>query len=211
MPHLLPQLPFHDAFLIACYSQHPLVSLLRAECDQLTLAATQGSGSGARKYVTGILEASVGSSLNLISSMPKDAAQKGGREAFGIVSTATIWEEALADAVNDLLGTSNQDSSVSPFAGCATTGLNGNELHDLSSAEVGEKMKGATRTLLRSAALRNQKATAICLGCAGMAGLEESVREECIEQLGDDGKLVHIIDGVKAGVGMLISSVRAGS
>ena len=211
MPHLMAELPLHDAFLVACYSQHPLVAELKIKCNELTLAATHAGGSLARKYVTGILEASVGTSLNLIASSTDDDDEMGGREVFGIVSTADIWMKALDDAVIDLLGTPSEFSSTSAFAGCTTTGLDGNELHDLSSEEVGEKMKAATRQLLKWTAFRKQRLRVICLGCAGMAGLEKSVREACVEQSGDEGKLVHIVDGVKAGIGMLINVVRAGS
>ena len=52
---------------------------------------------------------------------------------------------------------------------------------------------------------------AICLGCAGMVGLDEAVRAACVETLGEErGKEVYIVDGVKAGVGMLYGLTRGG-
>ena len=50
------------------------------------------------------------------------------------------------------------------------------------------------------------KLAVVCLGCAGMVGLEEAVRG------GAEGKKVRImdavVDGVKAGVGMLMALAR---
>lgn len=62
-------------------------------------------------------------------------------------------------------------------------------------------MIDATKRLVR----RKKKVRAICLGCAGMAGLDEAVRAGCIDVLGrEDGEQVRIVDGVKAGVGVLV-------
>ena len=50
---------------------------------------------------------------------------------------------------------------------------------------------------------------AICLGCAGMVGLDDAVRQACIEELGEEkGKMVHIVDGVKAGAVQLFGMAR---
>lgn len=93
------------------------------------------------------------------------------------------------------------------FAGCETTGLNASELHDLPAGEVKAKMMDATTRLLK----RTGEVNAICLGCAGMVGLDEAVREACTKELGDErGEQVRIVDGVKAGVGTLIGLVRGG-
>lgn len=190
----------HDVFLVACYSQHPLVPQLKAECEALSREATKGAGgTGARKYVTGIFEASVLSSLALTGSHPN--------EGFGIVSTGKVWEAALLEAVNEMFGVHKSGR----FAGCETTGLNASELHDLPPEKVQGKMKEATKRLVSGGKASGCNVKAICLGCAGMVGLEEAVREACIEELGDaDGKAVAIIDGVKAGVGALITLARGG-
>lgn len=169
----------------------------------------------ARKYVTGILEASVNVSMSLISCWPPpslldDSRQNQERQAFGIVSTASVWSKSLSKAVYDLFGATGNTKFLS-FAGCETTGLNGDELHTLPLEIVKGKMTEATKKLLRLGTYQNQDVKVICLGCAGMAGLEETVRDACIEEMGETrGKLVHIVDGVKAGVGCLISIARAG-
>lgn len=190
----------HDGFLVACYSQHPLVPLLKAECEALSRSATaRVGGAGARKYVTGIFEASMLSSLALTGSSSK--------AAFGIVSTGAVWEQALREAVHDMFGVSDSGR----FAGCQTTGLNASELHELPPERVREKMKEATKRVLQAGQEDGNEVRAICLGCAGMVGLEEAVREACVEELGEhDGKHVAIIDGVKAGVGTLVTLARSG-
>lgn len=190
----------HDAFLIACYSQHPLVSLLQEECSKIQQQATKGfDGSGARKYVTGIFEASIAISLSLVGS------QKA--ESFGIVSTGKVWETSLKEAVQEMLGA----AKCSRFAGCWTTGLNASELHDLPQNTVCQKMEDATEMLLQAGEDMSTDVTAICLGCAGMVGLETSVRKACIDVLGEEkAKKVAIVDGVKAGVGILLTQARSG-
>lgn len=130
-------------------------------------------------------------------------------EAFGIVSTGKVWEDALRTAVDEMLGVGTGGSAR--FAGCRTTGLNASELHDLPAEKVRGKMKEATVKLVRDGKEQKKDVRAICLGCAGMVGLEEAVREACMEELGDEeGKRVAIVDGVKAGVGTLITLARGG-
>lgn len=173
---------------------------MKHECELLRIEATKGTGgAGVRKYVTGIFEASVLSSLALTGSAPD--------ESFGIVSTGKVWETALQDAVHEMFGV----SKTQRFAGCQTTGLNASELHDLPAGQVRGKMKEATKRLLHDGKTASTNVRAICLGCAGMVGLEEAVREACIEDLGEDAsKNIAIIDGVKAGVGQLLTLARGG-
>lgn len=173
-----------DGFLVCCYSQHPLVPQLRSSIHGL-------ADSGKGKAVTGIFEASVAVCLQSINA----------DEKFGIVSTGKQWEEILGDAVAELLGS----NSSSRYAGTETTGLNADELHSTSKAEVDERMKDATKLLL------SRNAKAICLGCAGMAGMDQVVREACIEQLGaHEGNTIRIVDGVVSGVLYLEGALRAG-
>jgi Asp/Glu/hydantoin racemase len=199
LPHVLPLIPHHDAFLVACYSQHPLVNILRSECTKVAAAATAG-GQGPRKYVNGIFEASVTTSLALIAE----------EQSFGIVSTGKVWEDALTKAVYQFVGTGERGSDK--YIGCETTGLNATELHDLPADEVTAKMREATRRLVQ----RGEKGEmgdvqAICLGCAGMVGLDDAVRQACIDFLGDErGKRISIVDGVKAGVGSLVGLAIGG-
>ncbi|KAK0276765.1 dal80p-controlled protein [Friedmanniomyces endolithicus] len=126
----------HDAFLVCCYSKHPLVPLLRAELAKLGLD---------HKPVTGIFEASVAACLQSIN--PQDI--------FGIVSTGSQWEAILGIAVAALLGSSQS----SRYAGTETTGLNADELHSAPKREVDLRIKFATKALLEKGA------RAICLGC----------------------------------------------
>ena len=87
--------------------------------------------------------------------------------------------------------------------------MNAGELHDLPGEEVRAKMMAATGRLLRRG--KELEVKAICLGCAGMVGLDEAVRTACVEELGEmEGKQVRIVDGVKAGVGLLYGLARAG-
>ncbi|EHK99971.1 hypothetical protein M7I_4054 [Glarea lozoyensis 74030] len=72
------------------------------------------------------------------------------------------------------------------------------------SEEVRRKMMEATKRLVR-----DKDVKVICLGCAGMAGLDKIVRDALDEELGEDSKHVHILDGVKAGIGLLESLLRA--
>lgn len=180
MKHLPKLMPEHDGFLVACYSEHPLVTVLKSEQD---IAEN-------RKPVTGIFEASVATSLQLIDR----------KERFGIVSTGKVWEEILSDAVTNLLGA----GASARFAGVETTGLNATELHDAPADEVKRKMKEATKRLLRKGDVG-----AICLGCAGMSGMNEMVREAAVEELGKEkGGRVRIVDGVQAGAAWLDGAVR---
>ncbi|GAB1727079.1 hypothetical protein NU195Hw_g3932t1 [Hortaea werneckii] len=175
LPSLMKLMSSYDAFLICCYSQHPLVSRLRESSN---------------KPVTGIFEASVAFCLQSLDIESK----------FGIVSTGKQWEEILGEATENLLGC----KASARFAGTETTGLNADELHSTPKVEVDRRMKDATKRLLE------RGAKAICLGCAGMAGMDQTVREACIEQLGEGGKAVKIVDGVISGVIHLDGALRAG-
>jgi len=184
LPHLQAHIDTADGFLVACYSAHPLVPQLKAAL------ARQQSG----KPVTGIFEASVATSLQVVAP----------HERFGIVSTGKVWEALLSEAVQDFLGTASAASER--FAGVETTGLNATELHDAPADEVRAKMKDATKRLLKKGDVG-----AVCLGCAGMAGMNEVVREAAIEELGKQkGESIRIIDGVQAGVAWLEGAVRSG-
>lgn len=182
LPALKKQLDQYTGFLVCCYSQHPLVPQLRSE-----FASAGLSGNA----VTGIFEASVATCLQSIDIDTR----------FGIVSTGLQWSDILTAAVEDLLGC----RASSRYAGTETTGLNADELHSTPKAEVDRRMKEATKKLL------GRGARAVCLGCAGMAGMEEVVRETCVETLGkDEGKRAKIVDGVVSGVVYLEGALRAG-
>lgn len=118
------------------------------------------------------------------------------------MSTGKVWETILAEAVESFFGTGPKVSKR--FAGVETTGLNATELHDAPADEVTKRMKAATKRLVKKG-----RVGAICLGCAGMAGMNEVVREACVEELGEErGKRVRIVDGVQSGVAWLEGAVR---
>lgn len=140
--------------------------------------------------MTGIFEASVASALQLAT-----AAQR-----FGIVSTGKVWEGILGRGVEGWLG-----GQSGRFAGTETTGLMATELHEVDGGEVRRRMVGAVRRLVGRGDVG-----AVCLGCAGMAGMGEMVREACVEELGEvEGGRVWVVDGVQAGVVWLEGVLRA--
>ncbi|KAL3422825.1 hydantoin racemase [Phlyctema vagabunda] len=182
----------YDAFLVACYSVHPLVTMLKSRVPP-------------HVHVTGIFEASITTSLSLL---PKPRAGAGSNEnvyeKFGIVSTGTYWEEALSNGVLDFMGI-DELKNCHRFKGVQTTGLNADELHTAPAELVRTKMIEATKRLVKDRDVR-----VICLGCAGMAGMDDTVQEALVEELGEAAaKKVYIVDGVKVGIGLLESLVRA--
>ncbi|EJF60737.1 hypothetical protein DICSQDRAFT_147718 [Dichomitus squalens LYAD-421 SS1] len=80
LPLLVPETPgAPDAYLVACFSDHPLVGMLREHTH---------------KPVIGIFEASVTHALAL-------------GQPFGIVTTGKYWERALTDGVQRMFGSGN--------------------------------------------------------------------------------------------------------
>ncbi|CAL3968402.1 hypothetical protein PZA11_003999 [Diplocarpon coronariae] len=186
---LRPRLEDYDAHLIACYSVHPLVAGLQDE-------ASHGI------HVTGIFEASVVVALSLLPMTYADPKLERleARQKFGIVSTGKVWEEELADGVRRLLDA----REVGRFKGVETTGLTAAELHSAPKEVVSLKMKNAVKRLVG-----DRDVKVICLGCAGMVGMDDIVREALVEELGEyDAEGIHILDGVKAGIGMLEGLMR---
>lgn len=50
----------------------------------------------------------------------------------------------------------------------------------------------------------------VCLGCAGMVGMDAVVQEAVVQELGEhDAQYVHVLDGVKAGIGALEALLKA--
>ncbi|KAG8742859.1 hypothetical protein FRC10_000838 [Ceratobasidium sp. 414] len=174
LPLLLPAVQAHqyDAYLVACYSGHPLPNLLRAT-------------SGNKIPCLGIFEASIIHAL----------AKTGPGEKFGIITTGQVWVPLLTDALHNFLGV----SSTSRFAGVVSTGYSATELHDVPQAEVYAKIGQGARELVEEHGAR-----VICLGCAGMAGMEKAIWEGLGSQWGDK---VQIIDGVQAGISLLCGIV----
>lgn len=189
--------------------------------------------SKGKKYVTGIFEASVTTSMMLISSFHLLADwnhhKTQSQDTFGIVTTGAVWKKELTKAVAAMINgpddseekkikpdvvdtTSPTPSPPAPvsvprFAGVETTGLTAVELHETPPGEVRRRMIEATEKLLKGTA---HPVRTVCLGCAGMAGMEEAVRAGCVKAYGEiEGENVHIVDGVVAGVGLLVNACKA--
>ncbi|CBF89009.1 aspartate/glutamate racemase family protein [Aspergillus nidulans FGSC A4] len=215
-PFVEPLVEKYDGFLVACYSAHPLVGMLREAIEKLEDAALLELGPTAntkKKFVTGIFEGSIVTSLSLVSSF--QLTWDGGfgksqaKDTFGIVTTGSSWKVELSNAVSDMLVNSgNHKGSSSRFAGVETTGLTAVELHTTPPEEVRRRIIEATERLIKA---NSRPVSAICLGCAGMAGMEEAVREGCIKAYGrKQGSRVKIVDGVVSGAGMLVTACKAG-
>jgi Asp/Glu/hydantoin racemase len=159
-PLLFERLTSYDAFVVACYSDHPLVPLLNLHTG---------------KPVIGIFQASVAHALHVLPREKK----------FGIITTGKVWEELLTEGVHRFLGGGER------FAGVQSTGLAAGELHSVPEKELRRRMERATEELLESGDVG-----VVCLGCAGLVGLEGVVRGVA-ERLGLE---VKVVDGVIAGM-----------
>lgn len=127
--------------------------------------------------VMGIMEASIYQALPL-----------GHR--YSIVTTAARWQPMLEEGVR-LLGLAERCASI------RSSGLAVLDLERLPQAEIVSRLCEEARL-----AVIEDGAEVICLGCAGMAGLEESIR---------DAVDVPVIDGVRAAVLNTIALVRNGA
>lgn len=154
--------------------------------------------------VTGIFEASILASLPLLGPpVPRE----GHRERpmrWGIVTTGKFWEKHLTDGVKEFLG-QELGAANAKFAGVQTTGLDAGDFHGGVDPEViRQKLEEATKRLLETTAVE-----CVVMGCAGMAGLEEIIRGVARREYGKEaGDKIFIIDGVRAGVGLLEQTVR---
>ena len=167
---------------MACFSVHPLVPRLQAL-------------SSSKRAVTGIFEASI---LTAMSLLEPD-------QRWGIVTTGKFWEEHLANGVKAFLGAGATDTN-SKFAGVESTGLNASDFHHgVDPAIVRKKIMDATKRLLGGG-----KTTCVVMGCAGMAGLEETIRSAAKEEFGEEFayNILHVIDGVRAGITQVEQMVR---
>ncbi|RLL95350.1 hypothetical protein CFD26_101047 [Aspergillus turcosus] len=183
-PFVEPLVPKYDAFLVACYSAHPLVGMLKEAITEFEETSSRDSAVPElrKKYVTGIFEASVLTSLSLISSFhltgEANFHKTQAKDTFGIVTTGSIWRDELTRAVAEMIVNSgDSDRSTARFAGVETTGLTAGELHTTPAEEVRRRISDATERLIKST---SHPLSAICMGCAGMAGMEEAVRDGCI-------------------------------
>ncbi|KAI1322130.1 hydantoin racemase [Xylariaceae sp. FL0255] len=180
---------FFDGTLVACYSVHPLVTILHQANPHHTT-------------ITGIFEASILTALSLL---------RGPCEKWGIVTTGKFWEEHLTAGVNEFLGTTSESKTNTRFAGVQSTGLNASDFHGgLDPAFIREKLKEATKRLLVEGEKDGSQATVIVMGCAGMAGLEDIIREAAQEHNGKEFaySVLHVVDGVRAGIMQMDQIIR---
>ena len=119
-------------------------------------------------------------------------------EQFGIVSTGDVWKAVLGDAVRDVV--LGREVAGRCFSGVETCGLDAGELH--GHGEVEKRVKDAARRLVEGGE-EGGRLGVVVLGCAGMVGMEAWVRSVV-------GEGVRVVDGVKAGVGVLQGLVRGG-
>jgi allantoin racemase len=158
---VLAELENFDAFVIACYSDHPTVYALREITD---------------KPVLGIAEATM-----------YIACMLGYK--FSIVTTNDEWEPLLWDAVHHY-GLTGRCASV------RTTGMAVLALESAGEADTYNLILEGARQ-----AIAQDGAEVICLGCAGMAGLDKQLEAT----LG-----VPVIDGVAGALKLLEGLVGYG-
>ncbi|KAL9600187.1 MAG: hypothetical protein Q9219_003330 [cf. Caloplaca sp. 3 TL-2023] len=157
--------------------------------------------------------------------------QWGGILSDAITSLPSSSTNGIASASASALG---PELANAVFAGVETLGVDAGDLHPTTadsesqtlvkdSGKGGEegggeesveaKVKAATRRLLDRGE-EGEEVGVVVLGCAGMVGMEGWVREEVAEvegrRGGGKGKGVRVVDGVKAGVGVLQGLVRGG-
>ena len=150
-----------DAFVIACYSDHPTIYALREITD---------------KPVLGIAEASM-----LTACMV-------GRK-FSVVTTNREWEPLLYDAVRHY-GLKERCASV------RSTGMAVLALETAAPEQTDALIIEAARQ-----SVEQDGAEVICLGCAGMAGLDKKVAAAL---------QVPVIDGVVSALKLLEGLVATG-
>lgn len=124
---------------------------------------------------------------------------------WGIVTTGAFWEAHLRGAVKRFLGQPSGQPNFN-FSGVFSTGLTAGDFHggNVTPEVVRAKMKEATQALLREG-----RVECVVMGCAGMAGLEDIIRSAIKEEYKPDtADRVHVVDGVRAGVGVLKQMVQ---
>lgn len=140
-------------------------------------------------HVLGILEASVAHALLLPQQAPLNK--------FGIITTGQTWESVLGSAVKSFLGVTECER----FAGVRSTGIGVLGFHGPGELdELHVDVEKAVQELLKDGV------GVIILGCAGMSGLEASVKRAA-SRVGS-GRAVLVVDGVRAGIHLLVGLIR---
>ncbi|KAI4261052.1 MAG: hypothetical protein L6R42_003744 [Xanthoria sp. 1 TBL-2021] len=235
LPLLTPahQTSPYDANLVACYSPHPLVPALQsftpsvptvgifeasvAVAVQLLSSLGPGGGDGdgdgdgkGKKF--GIVSTGLQWKDILESALRGDV---GGQGGVGLGSEGVErWCKGVECVGVDAGDLHPGDSSTANYSG-QEVGKGGEEggkgeggkVDELGEkGEEGNKIKKAVMAATGRLLSRGDIGV-IILGCAGMVGMEEWVREE-VGRRGEEG--VRVVDGVKAGVGILQGLVRGG-
>jgi allantoin racemase len=143
---------------------------------------------GAHPAIEGIREATSLPTLGIMEASILYALPLGAR--FSIVTTSPRWQPLLEEGV-EVLGVGGRCASV------RSTGLAVLDLDRLPREQVCQRLAVEARQ-----AVEHDHAEVILLGCAGMAGLQESVAE---------ATGVPVVDAVWAGVIMVGALVRGGA
>ena len=143
---------------------------------------------GPHAAIDGIREATDAPTMGIMEASILYALPLGSR--FGIVTTSPRWRPLLEEGLK-LLGIESRCASV------RSSGLAVLDLDRLARTEVCARLADEAR-----AAVEQDGAEVILLGCAGMAGLQEAV-----------ASAVHVpvVDSVWAGVTMVGALARAGA
>ncbi len=166
----------HIDEVLSSYYILKMIAQKQEECDGYLIACFSNHPSIAMlreltgKPVVGIAEAAC-----------HMAAMIGNK--FGIVTTSHKWVPMLQEAV-ECFGMRDK------CAGVWSTGLSVDELHQHSREQVEDAILNTGKQAL------SYGAEAICLGCAGMSGLQERIEKEL---------KVPVVDSCKAGLMMLYS------
>lgn len=179
----------YDGALVSCYSVHTLV-------DRIAMATHD------RFPVTGIFEASILATLPLLQR--GQGGEGRATVGWGIVTTGKFWEDHLTAGVKRYLGQSVEHHN-SWFLGVHSTGLDAADFHgDVSPELIRSRLEAATGRLLHEGHVQ-----CVIMGCAGMAGLEDMVRSTIRDEYPQGlAETVYVIDGVRAGIGVLEQMVK---
>jgi len=111
----------YDAFLLACYADHPLLPLLQAKVGQ--------------KPVIGIFEASIQAALDVLPA----------EKRFAVLTTGRAFERQLQDGVVRLLGPSRVNHC---FAGVVASDIGMDDFADEVEETAKAKVKTAVKKIV---------------------------------------------------------------
>lgn len=128
---------------------------------------------------------------------------------WGVISTDHSWREWTDNAVSAFLGVDAPKTTIGRYLGCETVGVQAEALERQGASVMAELANDAVKQLLSRQDSEMCGAPVIILGCAGLYQLEEGIRNSCRELLGSGAAEVAVVDGVKVGIGMLLSLVKS--